>query len=170
MIIKIIGAVCIIAGCAGVGFLTVLAQKKEEAQLRQLSALLDYMGCELQYRMTPLPQLCRYCATQEKGAVSELFLKLAQEMDRSQRADASECMNQVLSRSTNISPVCKKMLLRLGGSLGKFDLGGQLRGIENTRQLCRKELETVTLDRDQRFRTYQTLGLCAGVALVILFM
>ena len=62
------------------------------------------------------------------------------------------------------------LFLKLGGSLGRFDMEGQLRGIENARQLCRKEMEALSDHRDQRLKNYQTLAICAGVALAILLI
>ena len=58
----------------------------------------------------------------------------------------------------------------LGASLGRFDLQGQLQGIESVRAQCRKDLAELEDNRDQRLRSYQTLGLCAGCALAILFL
>ena len=62
MSIKLIGAALIIAGCDGVGFSMAAAHRREESALRQLIGALDYMGCELQYHLTPLPELCRSAA------------------------------------------------------------------------------------------------------------
>ena len=58
----------------------------------------------------------------------------------------------------------------LGTSLGRFDLTGQLNGLEQVRSHCRRELEALAGNRDQRVRGYQTLGICAGAALAILFV
>ena len=59
---------------------------------------------------------------------------------------------------------------QLGKSLGRFDLNGQLQGIEQVRAHCRRELSSLENGRDQRIRGYQTLGVCAGAALAILFV
>jgi len=47
---------------------------------------------------------------------------------------------------------------------------GQLKGLESVRQECRRQVETLSYNRDARLRSYQTLGLCAGAALAILFV
>ena len=64
----------------------------------------------------------------------------------------------------------KELLLELGRSLGNFDLNGQLRGIEAVRRQALEALQNSVKDRDQRIRSYQTLGLCAGAALAILLL
>ena len=54
--------------------------------------------------------------------------------------------------------------------IGRFDLEGQLQGLESVRVYCRDQLDNLAKDRDVRLRSYQTLGLCAGAALAILFV
>ena len=58
----------------------------------------------------------------------------------------------------------------MGSSLGRFDMEGQIKGLEAVRGFCRRELEGLSQNRDSRLRSYQTLGLCAGAALAILFV
>lgn len=170
MSIKIIGAALIIAGCGGVGFSMAAAHKREEKALRQLIRALDYMGCELQYRLTPLPELCRCAASECAGPVSQVLLHLASELESQVSPDASSCMAAALSKVKGIPSRTVKNLRILGSSLGQFDLQGQLIGMEAARKQCRRELDELSKDRDVRLRSYQTLGLCAGSALAILFL
>lgn len=167
---KIIGAALIIAGCGGVGFSMAAAHRREEKALRQLIRALDYMGCELQYRLTPLPELCRAAASEGGGVVSQAFVHLAAELESQVAPDAVSCMNAALSKTKGLPQRARKNLQQLGTSLGQFDLHGQLMGLEATRKQCRRELEELSRDRDVRLRSYQTLGLCAGSALAILLL
>lgn len=170
MNVKIIGAALIIAGCGGVGFSMAAAHRREEKSLRQLIRALDFMGCELQYRLTPLPELCRCAAAESGGAVSHLLANLATELEAQVAPDAASCMNAALSKTKGLPQRTRKNLMLLGSSLGQFDLQGQLTGLEAARKQCRRELDELSRDRDVRLRSYQTLGLCAGSALAILFM
>ena len=170
MNVKIIGAALIIAGCGGVGFSMAAAHRREEKSLRQLIRALDFMGCELQYRLTPLPELCRCAAAESGGAVSHLLADLATELEAQVAPDAASCMNAALSKTKGLPQRTRKNLMLLGSSLGQFDLQGQLTGLEAARKQCRRELDELSRDRDVRLRSYQTLGLCAGSALAILFM
>ena len=49
-------------------------------------------------------------------------------------------------------------------------MAGQLLGLEEQRRRCNAELEKLNAGKEDRLRSYQTLGLCAGAALVILFI
>ena len=128
------------------------------------------MECELQYRLTPLPALCRQVSAAFRTAPASVFEKLAQEMEAQVSVDVGCCMDVVLSNAKSIPPITEKILAQLGKSIGKFDLEGQLKGLEAVRQECKRNLAMLSENRENRLRSYQTLGLCAGAALAILFV
>lgn len=167
---KWIGGILVILGCGGFGFSIAAAHRKEEQCLRQLIAALDFMQCELQYRLTPLPELCRLTANQSRGSIRSLFASLATELEDQISPDAGICMRGALSKVRELPKLTCRAAEDLGSSLGRFDLEGQLRGLEAVRQSCRRNLEELTNNRDVRLRSYQTLALCAGAALAILFI
>ena len=170
MNVKLIGAALIIAGCGGVGFSMAASHRREEKAFRQMIRALDYMGCELQYRLTPLPELCRCAASECGGPIGQVLVNLAVELEAQVAPDVGSCMNAALAKTSGLPQRAKKNLQILGQSLGQFDLQGQLVGLESARKQCRRELDELTKNRDVRLRSDQTLGLCAGSALAILFM
>lgn len=169
MSIKLIGSVLIIVGCGGVGFSMASAHRKEESALRRLISVLDHMGCELQYRLTPLPELCRRAAEESGGCIHQVLNTLADELANQSAPDAGSCMKAALNKNPKVPAKAKEILLQLGTSLGRFDLPGQMKGLEAARQTCRQKLDELSDNRDVRLRSYQTLGLCAGAALAVLF-
>lgn len=170
MILKLIGAALVVIGCGSVGFRIAANQRQEERDLRQLIGALDYMECELQYRLTPLPALCKQVATQWPGRVGDVFSDFLSEMETQIAVDTESCMRAVLVRNDKLSPDLLQIFTHLGGSVGRFDIEGQLKELEYIRQECRRKLTVLENNRDVRLRGYQTLGLCAGAALAILFV
>ena len=170
MMIKIAGVILVIASCGGVGFRIAANHRKEEKALRQLIGILDYMECELQYRMTPLPELCRQVAREFKELSGRFFYQLALEMESQILPDMEQCMAASLRKAKDVPPVTYKALDLLGHTIGRFDIEGQIIGLETVRQECRRNLLSLSDNRETRLRSYQTLGLCAGAALVILFI
>lgn len=170
MTYKWIGAILIVVSCGGFGFSVAAAHLLEEKTLRQLISTLDLMECELQYRLTPLPDLCRLAGNDAVGCIRTVFLSLAKELEAQISPDVSSCMNAVLSTSGEIPKHTREALELLGRSLGRFDLAGQLKGLEAVRTACRRQLEALTTNKEPRLRSYQTLGICAGAALAILFI
>ena len=169
MMWKWIGAILVMAGCGAVGFSMAWSYRKLEGLLRNLKGALDFMVCELQYRLTPLPELCRRIAAMQKNPVGQTFGELAWELESRIMPDVEECMNNILMKMELPSKL-KEGFLLLGQNLGRFDLDGQLKGIEMVRNFCDRELEAMGKNREERLRSYQTLGLCAGAALAILFV
>lgn len=168
--LKIIGVILVVAGCAGFGFKLASNHLKEERSLRSLIRILDYMECELQYRMTPLPDLCRQAAVESEGLLKKAFTLLANRLDDRISTNVDDCMACVLPAVGSIPPLTASALAQLGKSLGRFDIEGQLKGLEAVRQSCRQQLNGLEKDRDMRLRNYQTLGICAGAAIAILLI
>lgn len=170
MSIKWIGALLVMTGCGGFGFAMAASHRREERNLSQLIRALEYMRCDLTCRMTPLPQLCRHASRSADGVISAVLELLARELEMQLAPDARACMASALSQIAVLSPALAGLLGELGATLGEFDLPGQLRGIDMTIESARRELEALSENRTHRLRSYQTLGLCAGAALAILFI
>ena len=170
MSIKWIGAILVIAGCGGVGFTMAANYRREEWTLRALIRALDYMTCELQFRLTPLPQLCRQAGRECGTMAGRALTALAEELESQTSPDVQGCMQAALSRLEPIPGRTVQALELLGVSLGRCGLEGQRQGLEQVRAHCRRELAQLEEGRDQRIRGYQTLGVCAGAALAILFV
>lgn len=166
---KWIGAVFIIVSCGCFGYAIASGYRRRERLLRQLLSILENMESELQYRLTPLPELARKTARETSGVLRDVFSNLARELDWQSEADAAGCMGAAMDKCHDLPPVLRRPLRQLGQTLGRYDLPGQVRGLEAVQDTCRRELLRLERGRDVRLRSYQTLGLCAGAALVILF-
>lgn len=169
MILKWIGALLVVVGCGGFGFAMAAAYRREEQLLSQLVKSLEIMECELEYRVTPLPSLFHKLSEQSSDPLKAVFQNLAQEMEEQISPDAKCCMDVVLSKTNDLPKSVQSALVTLGESLGRFDLDGQIKEIAAVKLVCVSDLEVLRAQRDNRVRSYQTLGLCAGAALVILF-
>lgn len=166
---KWIGAILIIAGCGGFGFSLASCHRREEKCLESIMRILDFMASELHFRGTPLPELCRNASMLCKNCVGQVFFRLSDELERCEDSEVKNRMETLL-QDAGIPTRATEMLRVLGDSLGKFDLEGQLNGLEESRNRCRIQLEELTSNRDNRLRNYQTLSLCAGAALAILLV
>lgn len=167
--IRMIGAGLIVAGSGAFGFAMAAAHRREERQLVVLLKSLEYMSCELNYRQTPLPVLCRDAAMGEKGCVPDFFRELALELEKAEAPDVQVCVWEVLQR-VDPAPGLRRLLRELGATLGRFDLPGQLRGLDAAIQSTGDALRAFRDGAPERRRSCQTLGLCAGAALAILFL
>jgi len=166
---KLIGISLIIVSCGMFGFMKAASLKREINSLHDLVGILNLMECELNFKLTPLPQLCRSCAGNGKS-LKKLFLLLADELENQISPDVSTCMAAAIEKCHCQHASLQSLLSELGYSFGKFDLHGQVSGIEAVRQSCSKQLEILEKSKDLRIRNYQTLGICAGTALAIILL
>lgn len=160
----------IMIGCGGIGFIVVATHRYQEKSLRQLLRALEHMECELQYRMPPLPELCDSASKVCAGCVGNILRQLSMELNAQVTPDAGACMYAAMGKCVNIPDCLHQCMVRLGDSLGRFDLAGQLQGIGSVMRYTQYELEQLCRNKDVRLRSYQALGLCAGAALVVLFL
>lgn len=170
MTIKLIGAVLIVTGCGGFGFSMAAAHRREEQALSQLIRALEWMEWELSCRLTPLPQLCAGAAGAVSGPVQVFLEKLSRELEAQLLPDAAQCAAVLLGDFPGLSPRLSGFLSDFAGTLGRFDLPGQLQDLRSLRERAGMALQALSENRDSRLRSYQTLGLCAGAALAILFL
>lgn len=164
---RILGVSLVIVGCSTFGFKLATDLHRQIKLLRELIDILNYMECDLNYRLTPLPELCRV-SVKESKLLKETFRHFADEMDSQISTDTSSCMKAAIAKSADLSDSIELLLMELGCSLGNFDLDGQLRGIDAIRQKCVKQLQELEKDKDVRIRNYRTLGICLGATLAIL--
>ena len=170
MVSKWIGAVLIITSCSGCGFTIAAGKRKEEKLLYQLKRVLQLMEAELQYRLTALPELCRMVAGETNGTLRGVFLNLYRELTCQKQPDAVSCMYAAIQRSGDVPSKIRRLLVMLGQTLGRYDLSGQLQGIQSVIKRCEETLGNIQKNRDERLRSYQTLGICAGAALAIILI
>lgn len=165
-----IGAILIVAGCGGCGFSIASGHRREVQLLREFLNAVRYMTCELQYKLTPLPELCRQAGREAPGTMRDVFYNFARELDWQISPDAFSCMAEAIEKSHGLTPRIRKLFLQLGRSLGRFDLSGQLKELEHLLKHCELEMQSMTDNQASRLRSYQTLGLCTGAALALLFL
>lgn len=167
---KLIGAAFVVIACGGVGFLLAAAYRREIRYLHQLIYALDKMEWELQYKITPLPELCRIAAESCSNTLNKVFDHFTQELENQVFPDAEQCMRIAIEDNSDLPQSIKQMLQMLGSLLGRYDLSGQLQALHAVRTACESALVKLENNKDTRTRNYQTLGLCAGAAIVIILI
>lgn len=170
MTIKLIGAAFVMIACGGFGFSIAATHKKAERALQSILRAIEFMINDLEYHNTPLPELLRKASTEAGEMIAQVFIALSQQLDGQMLPDVNACMKAVLVNFDHIPVRAHRNLMYLGQSMGRFALSGQLSGFRSAAAMCKRDLESLAVDRDARLRSYRTLGICGGIALVILFL
>ncbi len=168
--LKGIGAVLIVCACSACGFSMAGSYKHLESCLRELLSALEIMHCQMEYRLTPLPELCGILSSACRGAVGSVFGTLGNTLNDPDAGDVAECMVDALNQHPGLPAPCGKSLRRLGRTLGQTDLEPQLQGIRLEQDILREELERVVREQPGRIKSYRALGICCGAALAILLL
>lgn len=169
MNLKLYGAVFVIFACTATGFYLSVSMREEVKHLRDLVKIINFMECELSYRLTPLASLCRLSAEQGES-LKEVFLFFAEELDRQISPDAESCMDVALTQIRGVSQCVTTFLHELGTSFGKFDLQGQVTEIKLVKERCIRSLNALETCIDLRSRNCQTIGFCIGIAMTIILL
>lgn len=168
--IKILGAAAIVLGCAAFGFGTAYKERKETALLRSLIHLLDNFKLELLHNSPSIANICRKIATDQSNQVHRLFLELADVLDQHVSPHVSGCMDKVVGKFPELPEQVQTALRLVGDSLGAYGLELQLSGLASVRATLSQTLKNLREGQQERHRCMQTLWLCAGAGLAILFV
>lgn len=167
--LKLMGAGMIVGGFWAVGLLKCRWIRQEQNAFCQLRIALDWMICKLEFQLPPLVELLENASKQSSGSIRRVLADAAQNMNE-KGFPPNEALHHALEKETKLSPNVKQQLLLLGQSLGAFDLRGQIEEIQSAKLRCEKALEESIRQHEKRMGSYQTLSLCAGIALVILLL
>lgn len=170
MTIKAWGALMILVACGSVGMGMAASYIKEERAIRQLIAVLEYMIWELQCSLMPLPELCRQAAAQSSGMIRDFFDELAAELNSQICPNVSYCMIAAMAKIPVMPRKVQEAVNTMIHTFGKFQMDGQVEALRSTIAHCEKILAVMEHGKENRLRSYKTLGVCAGGALVILFI
>ena len=170
MVIKLIGAGLIIVGCGSFGFLVANGIKKECITLRQFIIAVEFMLCEINYRMTPLPELFRLTSSVCSGSMCKFFLNAANELDKHTSIVPQTCILNALKISKDLPKYTTECILLLSQTIGTFNLSGQLKVLEHVKAEATRKLQQASDNQENKLKYYKTLGLSAGTALVIIFV
>ena len=146
MEVKTIGIILVLLGCGGYGFMLSMHYRKEVAALNQLVIGMDVMLCDLEYRLPPLPDLCRFAGEKTEGCISTYFQNLANTLDKQESADVGVCAVQALKQTPKLPRYATSQLQALGQTLGRFDFRGQVTSLERCKKSSQKQLETLDID------------------------
>lgn len=168
MIMRMFAAVLVISGCSGIGFSMCRNYLKEERALESLNRCLDWMILELNYRMSPLGQLFMDASNLGDGDVQLVLKRFAEELQRNVTPEVSICMDAALASVGQVPARLKTYFKEMGASVGTLDLNGQITALHTISERCKQEVKVMKSQGENCLRNYRTLGICAGITLVII--
>ncbi|MBO5867675.1 MAG: stage III sporulation protein AB [Oscillospiraceae bacterium] len=170
MILRWIGAICIVIGSGFIGLAHTYHHKKTVNLLKQVISAVDYMERELKYRHPPVPELFSSAAEHISGTIGELLKHVAIETELRFHQDVRTCFDIVMEKSFHLPDIIVCACQLIGSAIGEFDISGQIENLNNVHSECLTMQDKLTEEQDIRMRSFQTLALCCGAAVAILLI
>lgn len=164
-----LGALLLAAGAAALGLGAVWSMEQRVRDLRGIIAGLYAMERALTARLAPLEEMLSAAAEGTDGRARGFFQTCREGLE----APGGERFAPLWSAALETAPLCLdaedlRAARRLGGVLGRYDGGSQSAAILHTAAELEGRLTEAAERRGRLGRVYGTLGISAGLFLVIL--
>lgn len=173
MIVKIIGCILIIGACSYMGFFLGKQFNARLEQIRKLRSSLKMLETEISYSMNPLPEALYKVGMRIPGPVGVLYKYTAGLLEKNLGLPMEQVWRSGLNKLFKESSLKKEELDILddfGLGLGGSDKEEQLKNLHLTQEHLRIIELNAESDRNKYERMYKTLGVLAGVALVLVLI
>ena len=170
--IRMIGAALVVLSSGAVGFGFARAVKLQCAQLEGLLWALDTMQSEMSARLTPLAQLFSGLSACRQKDVAAFFAEAGRALSAQPYCTVPDCFKRGFQQAKGFRPGDESVqaLYGLSLNLGRFDLESQLAAIERTKASVTAALLALQGQKRARCRSYETIGICAGLALAVMLL
>lgn len=169
---KIAGIIFILGAFGSVGLRIAASLRKRCRILQQLLAALRTMRNEIACCGTPLPQVFALMAVSADGSIARVFSSIAKLMDKRRWITPHNAMEQALKEEPQLqgdSEICE-LLMSLAVGLGKYDRSSQLQILDKAKGELELLLQAAKQECSVRSKTYEVLGICAGISVTILLI
>ena len=170
--LKLIGLSLILAasGAAGAGLAGTV--RRQQAQTLALIDALLRIRHELQYRLTPLPDIFAMLSDSRSSEIGAFFSCFASELSNARTCTIGYACRRALSLTHGlcITRSARGTLMSLFESLGKYDLEGNIQVLDLALSRLREEARSLQAGAAARCRTYVTLGVCTGLAVAVILI
>lgn len=173
MLLKLFGAMMIILASNCFGFKKAAKYKLRPQQIRQLINCLASLKAYINYKVMPLPEALKACTKEISGPVRELFLTAASELEKNSwmlPEEAFKVAVTALNEELMLINSEKEILEFFAANIGQVDLKEQQHVFEVVEVELKAIEKQAVNDSIKNVNMYRYLGLCGGLALVIILL
>ena len=170
--LKSLGLFLVIGSTSAVGFGYAKNVHRQLQQMRQLLSAIEYMKDEISYRMTPLEQVFEVLGAELSGAVGAFFACCCRRMRQERTSSIQDvfCAAMRDAAGLHLPRQAHGALASLALVLGKFDVEGQCRALDLASERIGRTIRELEDNRQERCRSYRTIGICAGFAVAVILL
>ena len=169
--LKIVGACFVAVASLMSGWASRQGMQQQLRLRRQLRLALELMQGEMELRMPPVAELFETVGQQLGGDLGQFFQGTAVEMTAVTGRPPQTAMRLQLEHSgMALGQEERRILLELGGCLGRYDLGGQARALNLYKQQTDGLIAEAENTIRRRAKASMTASLCGGLALIVILL
>lgn len=169
-LIRLAGIGMILLSSAGAGLHAALGLRRTHEQLRDLIAAFELISGEIRYFATPFAPLCQRAGAGRCAGVQGFFQELSRQAEQADYSAEEAVRSACAVSGLRLPEPSVNCLRRLFDSFGRLDRESQLRQLELTLTDLKRLSGELNDQLEGRCRTYQMLGLSAGVAVLVLVL
>ena len=166
MIVTVLGAACVGAGCAGIGFLAFMRLENRVRLLSAFAGLCDRLASEIGFRLTPLPEL----AGRLENPVLQKFWSYIQ---KHYALFGGETYAEVWKQAVmemDLPEIDRMLISDMGDVLGSYDAENQTRSLSVIREQLAISLEMARERRQKQGRMAGMMGILCGALLIVVLI
>ncbi|MFC7394244.1 stage III sporulation protein SpoIIIAB [Scopulibacillus cellulosilyticus] len=170
--IKIIGAVIIITSTTGIGMLVSRRFSERPRQLRQLRSALQSLEAEIMYGLTPVREAASHLSTQLPKPLSLFFKQLEAKLSE-EAVTLQSAWEETLEsfwEQTALQKSEKEIMYQFGATLGKHDSENERKQIRLALAHLEREENEARQAQGKYEKMSKSLGLLAGLLIVLLLL
>lgn len=168
--LRLLGAVLVIAFSTGYGFTMGVEVKQRLEELRALKKLVLMLRGEIKYAKAPLPEAFQNMGGRLKEPFQSWCNRMSEELFSLSGKNFLEIWEKHIKEDLGKSRLKKedlKLLASLGEQIGYLDVQMQLNNIDLYVEQLEVEIRQAKAEAAKKVRIYQCLGTMAGILFVI---
>jgi stage III sporulation protein AB len=169
--LKLTGAILVIAAGTLLGFYQASILAKRPRQIRQASNALQRLETEIAYGLTPLPDALSFVGQQTPEPLAGFYREAAGLMSIPNGGSARESWQRALQSTwhrTVMKPGTREIMSELGGTLGVSNREEQIKHIRLAVKQLQGEEESAREEQARYENMWRSLGFLTGALVVIL--
>ena len=168
IIIKYIILLIILLVSISIGFLLSNRYKQRVIELKEIKNFLGILKTKIRFTYEPLPEIFSENLESFEDNILELIKNAKNKMNFMSAGIAWQ--EAIEETNLNLNLEDKNILKKMGKLLGKTDIEGQLSEIEVTENFINKQIDKAEEEKGKNEKMYKTLGIVAGIGMVIILI
>lgn len=171
--LKLAGAVCVIAGCTGMGVCMCAGLKQRLAALREFQQLVMKMAGEIRCMAEPLPQVLDHVGRDAGPVYRDFFAGVCAMLYEGESRTFGSVWELNADRhlkNSVLRPADIRLIGELGAMLGSHDGKMQLSVLELFSSRLQTSIDELSNNLESQKRVYGGLWVLGGIFLVIIFI